>query len=95
MSNDLTPGEGRPKRMSLSEIVERLLERGGGEHSSVTLGRTAKGETTIEVVVRTGDRGEVTSIEDAETVAVETYDRLRTLYPMLADANAAGEGGTS
>jgi len=74
------PAGGGPKRMSLSQIVEALLHRGGAEHSSVTLSRNAKGETQIEVVVRTGEAGDITTIEEAEAAAVEVYDRLRTAY---------------
>jgi hypothetical protein len=70
-----------PKRMSLSQVVEALLNRGGSEHSSVTISRNAKGETQLEVVVRTGETGNVQTIEDAETAAQAVYDRLRTRYP--------------
>jgi len=70
------------KRLTLSEIVEALLQRGGREHSSVTLTRNAKGETQIEVVVRTGESPEVESIEDAETKAMDVFERLRARYPM-------------
>lgn len=72
----------RQKRMTLSEVVEQLLQRGAAGPSSVTLVRNAKGETQLEVVVRTGEQGEVQTIADAELVAVEVYDRLRTRYPM-------------
>ena len=63
------------------DIIRMLLERGSSEHSSVTLGRNSKGDTTIEVIVRTGDSGGVETIEEAETAAQAVYDRLRTLYP--------------
>jgi hypothetical protein len=75
----------RPHRMTLSQVVEKLLERGGAEHSSVTLARNAKGATQIEVVVRTGEGGAVTTIEEAEEVAITVYDRLRTRYPAPDD----------
>lgn len=81
-----------PKRMSLSQVVEALLQRGGSEHSSVTLSRNAKGETQIEVVVRTGEAGDVTTIEEAEAAAVAVYDRLREAYTYGGDA---GNGGAS
>lgn len=80
-----------PKRMSLSQVVEALLQRGGSEHSSVTISRNAKGETQLEVVVRTGDAGEVATIEQAEQHAREVYDRLRTAYPYGGEAG----GGSS
>jgi len=69
------------KRMTLSQVVERLLDRGGSEHSSVELGRTAKGETTIGVTVRTSPDGDVQTIGEAVELAVQLYDRLRTRYP--------------
>ena len=87
---DATPA---PKRMSLSQVVEALLQRGSSEHSSVTISRNAKGETQLEVVVRTGDAGEVATIEEAETAATAVYDRLRTAYPF--GQNAGGEGSSS
>jgi len=71
-----------PKRLSLSEIVELLLARGGGEHSSVTLSRNAKGETQIEVTVRTGDTGEITTATQASHEAQTIYDQLRSKYVM-------------
>ncbi|PYO40124.1 MAG: hypothetical protein DMD33_18745 [Gemmatimonadetes bacterium] len=70
------------KRMTLSQVVEALLNRGGGERSSVALSRNAKGETQIEVTVRTADTGAVETIEQAEQAAQEVYDRLRSRYPM-------------
>jgi len=78
-----------PKRMSLSQVVEALLQRGGSEHSSVTLSRNAKGETQIEVVVRTGEAGDVTTIQEAEQAAIAVYDRLRERYTFGAENGAA------
>lgn len=78
----------RAPRMTLSQVVEKLLERGGTEHSSVTLSRNSKGATQIEVVVRTGDNGSVTTVEEAEAVAISVYERLASRYPN-ADANGA------
>jgi hypothetical protein len=71
----------RPKRLSLSQIVEMLLSRHAGERSSVKLSRSASGDTHIEVAVRTGDDSETQTVEQAETKAVEVYDRLLELYP--------------
>lgn len=82
-------GEQAGKRMTLSQIVERLLERGGSEHSSVELGRTAKGETTIGVTVRTSPDGDVQTIEEAVELAEQLYDRLRDRYPMSDQAAGA------
>lgn len=64
------------------DILRMLLEKGSSEHSSVTLGRNSKGDTTIEVIVRTGDAGsEAETIEDARELAQAVYDRLRLDYP--------------
>jgi hypothetical protein len=80
-----------PRRMTLSQVVEALLNRGSSEHSSVTISRNAKGETQLEVVVRTGDAGVVTTIEEAETAAQAVYDRLRAAYPF----GASGGNGSA
>ena len=71
-----------PKRLSLSQIVELLLTRGGaGDRSSVTLGTSSTGETQIEVKVRTGDDEATATVEDATEKAMALYDKLRTRYP--------------
>jgi hypothetical protein len=84
-----TDAPARTRRMTLSDVVEHLLQRGSTGQSSVALTRNAKGETQIEVVVRTGDTGEVLTVTDAETVATAVYDRLRTKYPTLDAAGGA------
>jgi hypothetical protein len=77
-------------RMTLSRVVELLLERRAVERSSVTLSRNAKGETQIEVVVRTGDdESLVATTEDAEAVAQRVYDRLRARYPLASGHTTA------
>jgi hypothetical protein len=81
---------GAGKRMTLSQVVESLLNRGSSEHSSVTLSRNAKGETQIEVVVRTGDTGGVETVGEAEELAVEVYERLRARFPMSSGFVGAG-----
>ena len=68
------------KRMTLSQVVERLLTR-SAERSYVNLTRNAKGETQIDVKVQTGEHGDVQTVEDAETKALEVYNRLRALHP--------------
>jgi hypothetical protein len=60
-------------------IIDQLLNRGGGEKSSVTLSRNAKGETQIEVTVRT-DNGDVPTAEAAEVKASAIYERLCAAY---------------
>lgn len=79
-----------PRRMTLSQVVEALLQRGSSEHSSVTLTRNAKGETQIEVVVRTGDSGGVQTIEEAEAAARSVYERLTAVY-RFGTSSGAGE----
>lgn len=62
-----------------SRIIEQLLGRGGGERSSVTLSRNAKGETQIEVTVRTDDNA-LPTIDAAMAKASELYEHLCTTY---------------
>lgn len=70
----------QPQRLTLSRILEMMLTR-GGERSSVTLSRTASGETVIDVKVRTGDDDDVATLEQAGAKAQAEYDRLAQLYP--------------
>lgn len=79
---------GTPQRLTLSRIVEMLLTR-GGERSSVTLSRTAAGETVIDVKVRTGDDDDVATLEQASLKAQTEYDRLRQMYPHSGDHDGA------
>lgn len=76
-----------PNRMTLSRVVELLLQRGSAERSYVTLTRNAKGETQIDVKVQTTELGDITSVEDAEARAVAVYDRLRAMYPAESGAH--------
>lgn len=74
-----------PTRLTLSEIARSqlaALNRAGGEHSMVRLSRNAKGDTQIEVAVRTGDEAELLTVEDAAAKARAIYDGLRTAYPL-------------
>lgn len=82
---------GTPKRMTLSQVVEALLQKGSGGGSSVTLSRNAKGETQIEVVVRTDHELGISTPQAAEIAAQDVYNRLRELYPFGGDAG----GGSS
>jgi hypothetical protein len=77
-----SPEAPKPPRLTQGEIIRQLLDRGSGAGSSVVLSRNAKGETQIEVTVRTTDGGEVPSVTAAEALATEVYDRLRVKYPM-------------
>lgn len=79
-----------PPRMTLGRVVELLLAKGGHAGSSVSLTRNAKGETQIEVVVRTGD--DVPTTTDAELIAQDVFDRLRARYPMSSGYVGATTG---
>ena len=85
-----------PHRLSLSDIVWLLLTRQPRELSSVKLSRNAKGETQIEVSVYVGNTDEIATVFDAERVAKDIYDRLRSVYPMADGYTGArakpGEG---
>lgn len=81
---------GSPRRLTLSQIVEAqlaALNRAGGEHSTVRLTRNAKGDTQIEVVVRTGDESHIVTAADAATHARAIYDDLRVAYPMAGNGS--------
>ncbi len=77
-----TPAAERPHRLTLSEIVSLMLSKGGREHSSVTLTRNAKGETQIEVAVRTGEDEAVATAEQAAATCRRVYDSLRAAFPL-------------
>ena len=92
MPQPATPTDEAPtpaKRMTLSHVVELLLSRSPRDHSSVTLARNAKGETQIEVVVRTGDEGELVTPDEALAKAIELYDSARARYPMSSPPASA------
>lgn len=76
-------------RMTQGEIIRALLERGSVGSSSVSITRNAKGEVQLEVIVRTGDAGDVTTAQDAEQVAAAVYDRLAAKYPYGDDSRGA------
>lgn len=86
-----SPLNDRPRRLTQSEIVDRLLHalnRGGQEHSTIELVRNAKGDTQIKVSVRTGE-GDIETVEQARMKAEEQFDHLRALYP-ISDAGKTG-----
>lgn len=78
-AQEVTPE--RPKRLTLSQIVELLLSRGSADRSTVSVARNARGETQFEVTVRTGEEGGVQTVEEAEQKALEVYARLEDRYP--------------
>ena len=93
VDTEATTTAGRVPRMTLSRVVEMLLERRDVGSSSVTLVRNAKGETQIEVVVRTCDS--VPTTEDAESVAQTVFERLRARYPLSSGLVSATPNGVS
>lgn len=64
----------RPKRLSLSEILEMVLTR-RSDQPSVSLTRTASGEVVIDVKVAAETIAEAGSAAEAE------MERLAALYP--------------
>lgn len=73
-------GEQPRRRMTLSQVVERLLARGGSHHSSIDIGLTAGGKVTLGVSVRTSPDGEATTAVEAAELAQELFDELRGKY---------------
>jgi hypothetical protein len=67
--------EARPKRLSLSEILELVLTKGHDGRSTVSLTRTASGEVVIDVKVS------AESVAEASAAAEAELERLSALYP--------------
>lgn len=88
--------EPKARRMTLSDVVERLLTRTSqGSASSVSLTRNAKGQTQVEVTVRAGETDEVTTALEAQQLAQTIYNALCSAYPTAEgnvrnDADAGG-----
>ena len=80
-----THSSDRPKRLTLSAILEAMLQRGGSDRSSVSLTHNAKGQTQIEVTVRTGNQHDAETVEQAMTKATLVYDSLRLRYRIEGD----------
>jgi hypothetical protein len=75
-----------PKRVTTTEMLRAFLLRmqtsSTGEHSSVKLNRNAKGDTQVEVSVRTSEAEGIETVEDAAAKARTVYDTLCKLYPL-------------
>ena len=83
MMENTTNGDA-PRRMTLSRVLELVLDRRVRDSSTVTLSRAANGETIIDVKVHAGGDGDDARSEaEAEALAVEMFDRLRDRYPRL------------
>lgn len=83
-SSDQPQPEAPARRPGLrqSDIIAMLLSKGGGEHSLVSLSRSARGVTQVEVTVRTGEGDGPTTAEEASALAQRIYDALIAKYPM-------------
>lgn len=78
----------RPKRLSLSQIVELLLTRPTRDRSSVSLSRNAAGEVVIDV---TAHAAEGETLEDAERIALAAFERMSKRYPRKDAGHDNGE----
>lgn len=83
----MTEPQPAPKRLRAADVIAQqqaiismLTNRGGGEKSSVTLARNAKGETQIEVLIRTDDE-RMTTAAEVTAEARRIYDELCLAYP--------------
>lgn len=76
----------RPKRMTLSDVLELVLTRSSRNRPQVTIGRTAAGVTTWTVDI---SAGEDETADDAERRAVAIHDRLLRKYPAPSDHEQA------
>jgi hypothetical protein len=81
--------------MTLSQVVERLLDRGSSAHSSIELGLTAAQKVTIGVSIRTSPDGDAATLLEAEQLAQEVFDRLRDKYAPAIDDEAGAAGASS
>lgn len=90
-NEETSPAASGGRRMTLSAIVEKLLERGGSQHSSIDLGLTASGKRTIGVSIRTSPDGEVQTAAEATELAQALFDELEAKY---REAPAATETGS-
>lgn len=79
-----TPDAGQPAgRMTLSEqnrLLFALLTPKQREHSSVAISRNAREIVQFEVTVKAGTQG-LDTVEEAELVARQIFDRLELAYP--------------
>ena len=72
--------------LTRAEILRSLLSavnKTGGEHSTVKVGRNASGQPTFEVSVRTGESDAIATAADAQAEAVRLYGILDELLPYV------------
>ena len=90
-----TKTEKPAKRTGLSEVVAQLtaaLARTGNDHSSVKLTRNSKGDTQIEVNVRTDEH--LLTVEEAKVKAQDIYESLCWDYPLKKDGDGKADAKT-
>lgn len=79
-------------RISRAEILRGLLDainKTGGEHSTVKIGRNAAGQPTFDVSVRTGDTPAIANASEAAAEALRLYRELDELLPFVAKDGAS------
>jgi hypothetical protein len=80
------PGsEPKRRRVTKDDVLASFLAgltRGGTEHSSVTLKNNAKGETQIEITVRTGESDEIDTAAKAFAEASRLYLQARETFAL-------------
>jgi hypothetical protein len=79
----------KPKRLSLSEILQLVLTRQVAEPSAVTISRSASGETLLEVKVKAAEDGGANAVEEAAHRASLIYEELQQQYPSRAGQDDA------
>lgn len=75
----------RPRRVTKDDVLASFLAsltRGSSEHSSVTLKSNARGETQIEVTVRTGESDEIDTAAKAFAEASRLYLQARETFAL-------------
>lgn len=78
------------RSISRAEILRGMLDalnKTGGEHSTVKIGRNAAGAPTFEVSVRTGDTAAIVTAADASAEALRLYRELDELLPFMKAAD--------
>lgn len=83
---------GAGRSLTRAEILRGLLSavnKTGGEHSTVKIGRNAQGRPTFEVSVRTGESDAIATAADATAEALRLWRELDEVLPFLAKGDDA------
>lgn len=78
----------RAHRLSMSEVVDRLIAAQtlrAADHSSIKIGRTARGSVSLEVKIVVGELG-VETVDEAMETAQELFDLLDIKYQRIDEA---------